>query len=144
MPEDLTRQLFNRLRYMEGQAQGVRRMLVGGRDPEEVLVQLRALESAATGTRELFIRQQAQHQLYEEVRGKLAALLEARGEGAGLLTRLEEDLFTPPEKRRRRRRKTPEPENVTAEDAEGAEWAEDPRSGGAVHGPRGGPCSIIE
>lgn len=124
MPEDLTRQLFNRLRYIEGQAQGVRRMLVGGRDPEEVLVQLRALESATTGTRELFIRQQAQQQMYEEVRRKLAALLEARGEGAELLARLEEDLFTLPEKRRRRRRKTEETADVNAEDAKGAESAE--------------------
>ena len=121
MPEDLTRQLFNRLRYIEGQAQGVRRMLVGGRDAEEVLVQLRALESAATGTRELFIRQQAQQQLYEEVRQKLAALLEARGEGAGLLARLEADLFTPPEKRRRRRRKQVAAEGATKENAEDAE-----------------------
>ncbi|MCL4464977.1 MAG: metal-sensitive transcriptional regulator [Chloroflexi bacterium] len=104
MPEDLTRQLFNRLRYIEGQAQGVRRMLIGGRASEDVLTQLRALESAAAGARELYVRQLVQQGMWEEVRRHLADLLEARGEGPALIARLEADLFTPPEKRKRRRR----------------------------------------
>ncbi|MHB1131332.1 MAG: metal-sensing transcriptional repressor [Chloroflexota bacterium] len=104
MPEDLTRQIFNRLRYIEGQAQGVRRMLIGGRPPDEVVAQMRALEAAAAGARELYLRQLAQAQVYEEVRLHLADLLPS-DDATSLLTRLEERVFTPPAKRRRRTKK---------------------------------------
>jgi DNA-binding FrmR family transcriptional regulator len=107
MPEDLTRQIFNRLRYIEGQAQGVRRMLVGGRPPEELLAQLRALEASAAGARELYVRQQAQAQVYEEVRLNLADLLPL-DQAEPVLAQLEERVFTLPAKRRRRSRKAVE------------------------------------
>ncbi|MHB1004909.1 MAG: metal-sensing transcriptional repressor [Chloroflexota bacterium] len=69
MPSDITRQLFNRLRYIEGQAQGVRRMILGERPADEVMVQLRALESAAAGARELFLRHRIEAQAREDLRG---------------------------------------------------------------------------
>lgn len=101
MAEDFTRKVFNRLRYIEGQAQGVRRMLVGGRPSDEVLAQLRALESAATGARELYVRFQITEEVRDELRQTVTGHLEHCQEGQDLkrwLTGGEE----PPKRRSRR------------------------------------------
>ena len=104
MEADVNRKLYNRLRYIEGQAQGLQRMLMEGRPGADVLVQLRALESAASGARELFLHHQIQQELCDDLRKRLAA----RGDDAlalldGVLAEQE-----PTEKRRRRRTREPE------------------------------------
>lgn len=108
MAEDFTRQLFNRLRYIEGQAQGVRRMLIGGRPGDEVLAQLRSLESAASGARELFVRFQITEGMRDELRAVVSGHLEHCPEGRDLQRWLA-SADEPAPKRRRRRVKAQSP-----------------------------------
>ncbi|MHB1415440.1 MAG: metal-sensitive transcriptional regulator [Chloroflexota bacterium] len=110
MEQDVSRRLYNRLRYIEGQAQGLQRMLTEGRPGADVLVQLRALESAATGARELFLRHQIQQEVYDDLRKRLAA----RGDDA--LAMLDGVLAEPePTEKRHRRRRIKEPEILEEE-----------------------------
>lgn len=112
-PQDYTRQLFNRLRYIEGQAQGIRRMLISGRTGADVLVQLRAIESAASGARELYLRQLAEEDLREEWRQQILGHLSHCEDAADLLALLEggvEEAAAGQRSRRRRDRERPEAE----------------------------------
>jgi hypothetical protein len=77
------------------------------------MAQMRALEAAAAGARELYARQLAQAQVYEEVRLHLADLLPV-DDTVSLLARLEERVFTPPAKRRRRTKKAGDKESPAA------------------------------
>jgi DNA-binding FrmR family transcriptional regulator len=45
-PDDLTRSISTRLRRIEGQVQGIQRMLDGGRECEEILTQIMAVRSS--------------------------------------------------------------------------------------------------
>jgi len=118
MPADPTRQLFNRLRYIEGQAQGIRRMILSGRPGAEVLVQLQAIESAATGARELFVRQQIENELREQWRERLAAHLATCTNAADIAPLLYGEPEPQPAKRHRAR-KPPAAAEDPAQDQEG-------------------------
>lgn len=102
MSEDFTRKLFNRLRYIEGQAQGVRRMLVGGRPSDEVLAQLRALEAAAEGARELYVRFQISEEVREDLRQVVSRHLEHCPDGQDLRRWFTGEEEAAPRRRRRR------------------------------------------
>ncbi len=116
-PQDLTRQLFNRLRYIEGQAQGIRRMLLGERAGAEVLVQLRAIESAAAGARELYLRHLVGEELREEIRERILAHAADCPNGADLLALLAGQGSEEPVAGRRPRRRRPSADDVAEQDA---------------------------
>ncbi len=106
-PQDLTRQLFNRLRYIEGQAQGIRRMLLGERAGTEVLVQLRAIESAAAGARELYLRHLVEAELRDGFRERILAHMNNCPNGADLLALVAGQAAEESVEGRRQRRRRP-------------------------------------
>ena len=55
-PVDFARELEKRVRFLEGQARGIRQMVEDGRDSSDVLMQLLALQSAAGAAAELIAR----------------------------------------------------------------------------------------
>lgn len=105
MPGDAIRQVTKRLRYIEGQAQGIQRMLADGRPSDEVLAQLRAVESAAAGARELYVRHLIERDLLHELAERLTSFGEQRLSAYDIVSLMEDFYSEPrPDKRRRRRR----------------------------------------
>jgi DNA-binding FrmR family transcriptional regulator len=108
------KQIINRLRYIEGQAQGIQRMLAEGRPSAEVIVQLRAVESAAAGARELYSRNLIEKELLRAVAERLTAQGERLLSPYDLVTIIEEMYDgqaseKPPRRKRRNERAKPPP-----------------------------------
>lgn len=59
MPDELRAELIRRLRRIEGQAQGVQRMIAEGRDCHAVLDQLNSIRAAAYGACLVLIKEYA-------------------------------------------------------------------------------------
>ncbi len=59
IPDEVRAELIRRLRRIEGQAQGVQRMIAEGRDCRAVLDQLNSIRAAAYGACLVLIRQYA-------------------------------------------------------------------------------------
>jgi DNA-binding FrmR family transcriptional regulator len=68
MREQTTRELERRLRFIEGQARGIARMVADGRSEGDVLIQLLAVQSAAGAAAELVLRER----MAKDIKAKLA------------------------------------------------------------------------
>lgn len=71
--EDYRHKLLKRLRYIEGQARGVQKMVREQRDDSDILIQLMAIRSAAQKACELIFRDRVRQTVRAQLREKLLA-----------------------------------------------------------------------
>ena len=88
MPNDDQKALELRLHRIEGQVRGIARMINEGRPTNEVLIQLRAIDSALTAVAGMLTREHVMHQVTAALKLKSADRSKALDEIVGDVLRL--------------------------------------------------------